>query len=104
MNQHFSFEKLAGYWSVFKILLRESILLLLLWLLLILYNNIVSKSYTEQWWEDIPITFYSLVLRSARGAEGRMVCLWLRARLGSRKNNCFSKIQLVGQKYWDKTT
>ena len=35
-------------------------------------------------------------------AEGRM-SYWLRAHSGSR-NNCFSKIQLVGQKYRDKTT
>ena len=28
---------------------------------------------------------------------------WLRGHEGER-NNCFSKIQLVGQKYWDKTT
>ena len=35
-------------------------------------------------------------------AEGRMD-YWLRGHEGE-KNNCFSKIQLVGQKYWDKTT
>ena len=36
-------------------------------------------------------------------AEGRMV-YWLRAHEGER-NNCFSKIQLVGQKkYRDKTS
>ena len=28
---------------------------------------------------------------------------WLRGHEGKR-NDCFSKIQLVGQKYWDKTT
>ena len=28
---------------------------------------------------------------------------WLRGH-ESKRNNCFSKIQLVGQKYWDKTT
>ena len=28
---------------------------------------------------------------------------WLRGQEGER-NNCFSKIQLVGQKYWEKTT
>ena len=28
---------------------------------------------------------------------------WLRGHEGER-NNCVSKIQLVGQKYWDKTT
>ena len=32
-------------------------------------------------------------------AEGRM-SYWLRAHEGER-NNCFSKIQLVGQKYQD---
>ena len=38
----------------------------------------------------------------AHEAEGRMG-YWLRGHSGSR-NNCFSKIQLVGQKYRDKTT
>ena len=38
----------------------------------------------------------------ANGAEGRMGYL-LRLYEGER-NNCFSKIQLVGQKYRDKTT
>ena len=35
-------------------------------------------------------------------AEGQMG-YWLRGHEVER-NNCFSKIQLVGQKYWDKTT
>ena len=35
-------------------------------------------------------------------AEGR-IGYWLRGHEGER-NNCFSKIQLVGQKYWDNTT
>ena len=35
-------------------------------------------------------------------AEGQMG-YWLRGHEGER-NNCFSKIQLVGQKYRDKTT
>ena len=39
----------------------------------------------------------------AHEAEARM-CYWLRAHSGSRNNNCFSKIQLVGQIYRDKTT
>ena len=38
----------------------------------------------------------------AHEAEGRMG-YWLRGHEGER-NNCFSKIQLFGQKYWDKTT
>ena len=38
----------------------------------------------------------------AHGAEDRMG-YWLRGHEGER-NSCFSKIQLVGQKYWDKTT
>ena len=38
----------------------------------------------------------------AHEVEGRMG-YWLRGHEGER-NNCFSKIQLVGQKYWDKTT
>ena len=39
----------------------------------------------------------------AHEAEGRMGYSWLRGHEGER-NNCFSKIQLVGQKYQDKTT
>ena len=38
----------------------------------------------------------------AHEAEGRMG-YWLRGQEDER-NNCVSKIQLVGQKYWDKTT
>ena len=38
----------------------------------------------------------------AHEAEGRMG-YWLRGHEGE-KNNCFSKIQLVGQKYRNKTT
>ena len=38
----------------------------------------------------------------AHKAEGRMG-YWLRGHEGER-NNCFSKIQLVVQKYRDKTT
>ena len=38
----------------------------------------------------------------AQEAEGRMG-YWLRGHEGQR-NNCFTKIQLVGQKYRDKTT
>ena len=37
----------------------------------------------------------------ARKAEGRMG-YWLRGHEGER-NNCFSKIQLVGKKFRDKT-
>ena len=36
----------------------------------------------------------------AHEAKGRMG-YWLRGHEGKR-NNCFSKIQLVGQKYWAK--
>ena len=39
----------------------------------------------------------------AHEAEGRMGDYWLRGHKGER-NYCFSKIQLVGQKYRDKTT
>ena len=35
--------------------------------------------------------------------SGRPHGYWLRGHSGSR-NNCVSKIQLAGQKYWDKTT
>ena len=38
----------------------------------------------------------------AHEAEGQMG-YWLRGHEGER-NNCFSKIQLAGQKYRDKTT
>ena len=38
----------------------------------------------------------------AHEAEGRMG-YWLRSHEGER-NNCFSKIQLDGQKYGDETT
>ena len=38
----------------------------------------------------------------AHEAAGRMG-YYLRGHEGERKN-CFSKIQVVGQKYWDKTT
>ena len=39
---------------------------------------------------------------TAHEAEGRMG-YWLRGHEGE-SNNCFSKIQLFGQKYQDKTT
>ena len=39
----------------------------------------------------------------AHEAEGRGMGYWLRGHEGER-NNCFSKIQLAGQKYWDKIT
>ena len=40
----------------------------------------------------------------AHEAEGQMR-YWLRSHEGERNNNyCFSKIQQVDQKYWDKTT
>ena len=39
------------------------------------------------------------IAREAKGQKG----YWLRGHVGER-NNCFSKIQLVGQKYQDKTT
>ena len=38
----------------------------------------------------------------AHEADGRM-SYWLKGHEGER-NNCFSKVQLVGQKYSDKTT
>ena len=39
----------------------------------------------------------------AHEAKGRMG-YWLRGHEGERNNYCFSKIQLVGQRYQDKTT
>ena len=38
----------------------------------------------------------------AHEAKGQMD-YWLRG-LEDERNYCFSKMQLVGQKYWDKTT
>ena len=38
----------------------------------------------------------------AHDAEGRM-SYWLRGH-DSKRNNCFSKVQLAGEEYWDKTT
>ena len=38
----------------------------------------------------------------AHDAEGRM-SYWLRGHDGNR-NNCFSKVQLGGEEYWDKRT
>ena len=45
---------------------------------------------------------YLTIIPWAHEAEGRMG-YWLRGHDGKR-NNCFSKIKLVGQKYRDKTT
>ena len=39
------------------------------------------------------------IAHEAQGGIG----YWLRGHEG-KSNNCFSKIQLFGQKYWDKTT
>ena len=41
--------------------------------------------------------------RARMGSELGLMGYWLRGHEGER-NNCFSKIQLVGQKYRDKTT
>ena len=55
---------------------------------------------------DIQVKYLTIIPRAARvsesmphEAEGRMG-YWLRGHEGERKN-CFSKIQLVGQKYRD---
>ena len=59
--------------------------------------------------EADPNNYLTIIPRAPMGsesiaheAEGRMG-YWLRGHEGER-NNCFSKIQLVGQKYRDKTT
>ena len=52
-------------------------------------------------WRHISPLYITIIPR-AQMAFGLMG-YWLRAHSDSR-NNCFSKIQLVGQKYWDKTT
>ena len=41
--------------------------------------------------------------RAPMGSELGLMGYWLRGHEGER-NNCFSKIQLVGKKYQDKTT
>ena len=56
-----------------------------------LFNNII---FPRSWMGSESI---------AHEAKAQM-CYWLRAHSGSRNNNCFSKIQLVGQIYRDKTT
>ena len=60
----------------------------------------------ERW----PLAYLTIIIPQARmgsesiahEAEGRMG-FWLRDHSGSR-NNCFRKIQLVGQNYQDKST
>ena len=60
-------------------------------------------------WRSLLLIYLTIIPRAwmcsksiAHEAEGRM-SYWLRGHEGER-NNCFSKIQLVGQKYRDKTT
>ena len=59
-----------------------------------------GKTENNMEWEKNYLTIIPLALMGsesiAHEAEGRMV-YWLRAHEGER-NNCFSKIQLVGQK------
>ena len=54
-----------------------------------MFNNIIPQAQMGS----------ESIVHSAFGLMG----YWLRGHEGKRKN-CFSKIQLVGQKYQDKTT
>ena len=51
------------------------------------------------------IKYLTIIARARMGSESiaGLMGYWLRGHEGER-NNCFSKIQLVGQKYRDKTT
>ena len=69
----------------------------------------ITRKFFDWWWAAISgIVCHVNERTSSREwsiwneTEGRMG-YWLRGHEGER-NNCFSKIQLVGQKYRDKTT
>ena len=69
----------------------------------------ITRQFFDWWWAAISgIVCHVNERTSSREwsiwneTEGRMG-YWLRGHEGER-NNCFSKIQLVGQKYRDKTT
>ena len=53
--------------------------------------------------------YLTIIPRAQMGSESiahsafSLMGYWLRGHEGER-NNCFCKIQLAGQKYWDKTT
>ena len=66
------------------------------------YRNLVTVTYFTMW-RLVPIEYLTIIPRARMGyeaiaheAEGLMG-YWLRGHEGER-NNCFSKIQLVGQK------
>ena len=58
---------------------------------------------------DIQVEYFTIIPRARTGSESiayeaeGLMGYWLRSHEGER-NNCFSKIQLVGQKYRDKRT
>ena len=60
INQHFSIGKLAGYWTVQTTIKRINIIIIIV-IIINLDNDIVSKTYTDQRWEGIPIMFYFLM-------------------------------------------
>ena len=55
------------------------------------------------WFWDIIIPRAQMASESIAHLAFGLMGYWLRGHEGKR-NNCFSKIQLVGQKYQDKTT
>ena len=59
----------------------------------------MQKHYVRTLLRDIKHLGSESIVHEAEGQMG----YWLRGHEGER-NNCFSKIQLVGQKYRDKTT
>ena len=106
-----------------KLRLREGLLLSLNWVCVGWGGRLLSFSAHRmgaysRWapirgWALIRInTVYAPLLSDLReGRVGRYLTIIPRARMGSdsiahegETNDCFSKIQVVGQKYWDKTT
>ena len=60
INQHFSIGKLAGYWTVQTTIKRINIIIIIV-IIINLDKDIVSKTYTDQRWEGIPIMVYFLM-------------------------------------------
>ena len=73
-----------------------------------LIHWIQKKALEFKWIKDVRKRHRLTIIPWARtGSESiarRPKGYWLRDHEGENRNNCFSKIQLVGQKYWDKTT
>ena len=64
-------------------------------------NRFSNLSWPSESWACI--TSCEEQCTTSFGIPNRLINNWLRGHEGER-NNCFSKIQLVGQKYRDKTT